>query len=367
MKIDSSTIHMDSERSYTNSTKTEQTTVSRQAGTGITTYSNTAFLFTYSEYSHLSGTNQAASQYDTYTPSPAGNKREPSDLYTNLSRNPFTITDAKTAREKFHEELIKRLEDLMERIKDQLLGIKRSDSTYIIDLTTGNQPGSIWTRQTHQTTAVSEQENTTFNSTGSVVTADGRSIDFHISLEMSRAFMETSETVTEETGYILTDPLVIQLDQAPDTISDQKWFFDRDGDGKKEEISQLAQGNAFLALDANENGKIDNGNELFGTRSGNGFKDLAAYDEDGNGWIDENDSVYSKLKIWVKDDSGNDKLMDLQQGDIGAIYLGAAGTHFSHNTLDTNETQAVVRQTGFYLHESTGAAGIVQQIDFATR
>ena len=58
--------------------------------------------------------------------------------------------------------------------------------------------------------------------------------------------------------------------------------------------------------------------------------------------------------------------MDLQQADIGAIYLGHTDTEFTHKSLDTNETQAVVRQTGFYLHESTGAAGTIQQIDFAT-
>ena len=30
--------------------------------------------------------------------------------------------------------------------------------------------------------------------------------------------------------------------------------------------------------------------ELFGTKSGNGFADLAKYDSDGNGWIDEADA-----------------------------------------------------------------------------
>ncbi len=40
--------------------------------------------------------------------------------------------------------------------------------------------------------------------------------------------------------------------------------------------------------------KINDGSELFGTSSGDGFKDLATYDEDENGWIDENDSIFSK-------------------------------------------------------------------------
>lgn len=42
-----------------------------------------------------------------------------------------------------------------------------------------------------------------------------------------------------------------------------------------------------LSLDQNGNGEIDNGTELFGTKSGDGFADLARYDLDYNGWIDE--------------------------------------------------------------------------------
>jgi len=285
-----------------------------------------------------------------------------------LANNHIAIDDVKTTFEKFQEEFIKRFEELMDRIRDRLLGVKEQDSEAILDISgSGNQPGAFWTRQTTESITVSETETTCFNSTGSVVTSDGRTIDFNISMEMSRSFTETIEAISSETQYILTDPLVIQLDNAPETISDQTWFFDIDSDGVKDEISQLAKGNGFLALDANENGQIDNGSELFGTQSGNGFKDLSVYDEDKNGWIDENDAVYSKLKIWAKDASGQDRLLDLQQADIGAIYLGSAATQFSHNDRTNNNTQAMVRQTGFYLHESTGQAGIVQQIDFAVK
>lgn len=369
MKIDSSAISMNSKSVHTNSTTTKQSTAMKQSGTGSAMYSSTSFLFSYTKYSGLTGSRQSG-QYDEYLStnvSPDNQEVLVSDLYTNPFNRYASINSPRSSLEKFHEEFIERLERLMERIKNQLLGINGHESGSVLDLTTQNQPGTIWTRQNYQSISVTEMESTTFNTSGSVITSDGRSIQFDISMEMSRSFTETVESITNETQYVLTDPLVIQLDNAPETISSQKWFFDIDGDGKKEEISQLAKGNAFLALDKNGNGKIDDGNELFGTKSGNGFKDLAAYDEDGNGWIDENDSVYTKLKIWVKDASGNDKLMDLKQADVGAIYLGAANTPFTHKTLDTNETQAVVRQTGFYLHESSGAAGTVQQIDFASK
>lgn len=370
IKIDSSQVSIDSGRIYTNNTQVTQQTVMRQPDTNVTTYSGSTFLSSYVQYSGTAISRGNYGQYDSFTNSMSDSgdtQTLTSDLYTNLAYNTVTIEQAKSAWQKYHEEFINRLEEFMERIKEQLLGRGYYDSDSILDLTTSSQPGTFWTRQDYQNVTVSETEATRFNSKGSVVTADGRTIDFNISMEMSRSFMETSESLTSQTQYILTDPLVIQLEDAPETISDQKWYFDIDGDGVEEEISQLARGNGFLALDENGNGKIDDGSELFGTKSGNGFKDLSAYDEDGNGWIDENDSVYSKLKIWVKDASGNDKLIGLGQADVGAIYLGAADTQFTHAAADTNETQAVVRQTGFYLHESTGAAGIVQQIDFATK
>lgn len=383
MKIDSSSISMDSERFYTNTTKATRAEKMQQVGTGTTTYSSTSFLFTYMEYSGSGNSSGQNGQYDNFSRSQesfGGQTALRPNLYTNSLNHSVTIADAQSSISKLHEELIRRLEELMEKIKNQLLGMdsrssnsitglstNASDSSSIVDLTTSSQPGSLWTRQSYQSVSITETETTTFQSTGTVVTADGRSIDFNISMEMSRSFTESAETLSSDTQYILTDPLIIQLEDAPETIDDQKWFFDIDGDGKEEEISQLAKGNAFLAMDKDGNGKIDNGNELFGAKTGNGFQELSEYDEDGNGWIDENDSAYSKLKIWVKDASGNDKLMDLKQADIGAIYLGASNTEFTHKAIDTNETQAVVRQTGFYLHESTGSAGIMQQIDFAAK
>lgn len=372
MKIDSSTVSMDSGRFYANSTQVTQETISTNLSTGAVRYSGTSFLSTYAEYSGTANNNTALDQYDSYLSSmnSSDSFATPlsSDLYTNLANNRLNIDRAKTTYEKFHEEFIKRMEELMDRIRNQLLGVKWNEDHTIVDVTsTSNQPGAFWTKETHESITVSETETTSFSSTGTVVTSDGRTIDFNVSMEMSRSFTETVESISSETQYILTDPLVIQLDNAPETISDQKWFFDIDGDGEKEEISELSKGNGFLALDKNGNGIIDDGNELFGTQSGNGFKDLAEYDDDGNGWIDENDAIYDKLKIWAKDASGKDKLMSLQQADVGAIYLGSTATRFSHNNLENNETQAVVQQTGFYLHESTGQAGIIQQIDFAVK
>ena len=119
-----------------------------------------------------------------------------------------------------------------------------------------------------------------------------------------------------------------------------------------------------MALDKNNDGKINDGTELFGTKSGDGFKDLAEYDEDKNGWIDENDSIFSKLKVWTKDEDGNDRLLNLKEADVGAIYLNNIDTQFSFKN-DAGDDNGVLRKTGIYLKESTGAAGTVAHVDLA--
>lgn len=225
----------------------------------------------------------------------------------------------------------------------------------------GVSNGTAWQKITASTGFVSEQESTTFASVGKVVTADGRSIDFNLEVSMSRAFMAETNML-EVKDYIKMDPLVINLDSNITSVSDQKFFFDLDADGDEENISFAGEGSGFLALDKNNDGVINDGSELFGTKSGDGFKDLDVYDEDGNGWIDENDSVFNKLKVWTKDSEGRDLLIDLKKADVGAIYLDSANSQFSLKDA-SNNLNAEIKKTGVYLKESTGAVGTISHVD----
>lgn len=223
----------------------------------------------------------------------------------------------------------------------------------------------VWQRITATSGTHTEFENTSFKSTGQVQTSDGRSLSFDVELTLGRSLVQRIDTLKDETyTRILTDPLVINMDTNATSISDQKFKFDIDSDGDEDEISFTGKGSGFLALDKNEDGKINDGSELFGTKSGDGFKDLSEYDDDKNGWIDENDVIFNKLKVWTKDEEGNDKLLNLKEADVGAIYLGNINTEFSYKDGMGN-TDAVLRKTGIYLKESTGAAGTVAHVDLA--
>ena len=207
-----------------------------------------------------------------------------------------------------------------------------------------------------------EQEETTFSGTGTALTEDGRSIDFGVSFSMSRRLTEYAG-MSVASAVSLIDPLVINVGSDVTHISDQSFYFDLDCDGQEEKISNLGKGSGFLAYDKNGDGKIGNGSELFGTKSGNGFADLAAYDKDGNGWIDENDEIYEKLSIWIRNEDGTDSLLSLKESDVGAIYLGNAETEFTHHNSNFL-TAAMMRSSGIFLRES-GGVGLVQQLDMA--
>ena len=198
--------------------------------------------------------------------------------------------------------------------------------------------------------------------TKAYVQAGNREIEIALDVSLSRSF--TSQTEMTLSLEILQDPLVISLDGTLPILSSHKFNFDIDSDGLSDQISVLKENSGFLALDKNKNGTIDDGNELFGTKSGDGFKDLSAFDDDKNGWIDENDKVFDRLQVWLRTEN-RDKLIALGELGIGAIYLGNTQTPFDIKS-ETNELLGQIKKSGFFLFEN-GKAGIISQIDLAVQ
>jgi hypothetical protein len=205
-----------------------------------------------------------------------------------------------------------------------------------------------------------ESERLSFNASGIIKTADGREINFGVQLNMSREFAASNQ-LTVKAGGALLDPLVINYDGPAAQLTDVKYQFDLDSDGQEEQISFLKEGSGFLAIDHNGDGVINNGKELFGPTGGNGFAELAQYDQDQNGWIDENDSIFNKLRIWTKDSSGQDTLFALGQKGIGAIFLGNISAEFG--LKDTANQLLGQAKTGGVFIKENGTAGTIQQLD----
>lgn len=209
----------------------------------------------------------------------------------------------------------------------------------------------------------SEAESMNFSAQGVVQTADGRRIDFTLELAMERVYSR-EENVSVRLGDAVRkqkDPLVINFGGAAAQLTDTKFSFDIDSDGKTDQVSFVGPNSGFIALDKNNDGKINNGSELFGAKSGDGFKDLAAYDQDKNGWIDENDPVFEQLKVWSKDAQGKDSLVGLKLKGVGALYLGKTATPFELKN-GNNDSLGTIRSGGVYLNEN-GSAGTLQQVD----
>ncbi len=316
-----------------------------------------------------------------------------SDNYNNLksARSAYLTSSEESLHEQIARIRAKLLESLLSFL--QLIGGDKARPGYketlgeTANMLTENSFVSVTSIKTSHV----EEEATSFSGQGIALTEDGRQIDFNVNFSLSRRF-ESYAGISMARAANLIDPLVINVGSDVTSISDQSFYFDIDCDGKEDKIRGLGPGTGFLTYDMNGDGIINDGSELFGTKSGDGFKDLARYDSDGNGWIDENDEIYGKLQVWLRGEDGEDTLLSLKEADVGAIYLGSAPTAYSYygDEGDANAAEAVrsatdvnnavnpasvdiassmavtamMRASGLFLRES-GGVGTVHQIDLA--
>lgn len=137
-------------------------------------------------------------------------------------------------------------------------------------------------------------------------------------------------------------PLVIDLDgNGVETLARGSVYFDHNNDGFAEDTGWSSPNDGILVLDKNNNGIIENGNELFGNNTylvsgktaDNGFSALAEYDSNHDKVINEQDAVFSILQVWK--DINSDGKVDLGElhfldsvniKDIGLAYKPQYGS-----------------------------------------
>ncbi len=151
-----------------------------------------------------------------------------------------------------------------------------------------------------------------------------------------------------------SDPLILDLGAAGIQLHslENGVYFDLDNNGFAERTAWIDTEDGFLALDRNDNGRIDNGGELFGdqvilkngSKSSSGFEALAEYDENADDIIDSQDEIFDKLLIWTdKNHNGiseTDELAALEQYHIISISL----KHVEQSVVD-EETGTRIAET----------------------
>ena len=214
-----------------------------------------------------------------------------------------------------------------------------------------------------QSHTLEEHETTTFSARGVIRTADDADIRFDLQLEMQRSYREESHTRIRMGAAEREDPLVINFSGNAAQLRDQRFDFDLNADGELQSLPVLASGSGYLVFDRNGDGRVNDGSELFGALSGDGYADLQARDDDGNGWIDSADTGSDQLFLWLPEGGGDGKLLTLEEAGIAAISTANIATPFELRG-EQNADLGAVRATGLYL-DTQNMVGTTQQIDMS--
>ena len=157
----------------------------------------------------------------------------------------------------------------------------------------------------------------------------------------------------------IIDPLIIDLNGngIETTTLNKGKLFDHENDGFAENSAWVGKDDGILAYDKNNNGKIDNGNEIFGdnyiksdgTKATSGFDALSDFDSNHDGIIDARDENFANIKIL----KGDGTILTLEEAGISSISLSKTQI----NNIDANGNTQLSSGTYTRADGTTGTLG----------
>jgi hypothetical protein len=221
------------------------------------------------------------------------------------------------------------------------------------------------------TTLLTEQQQLNFAMQGEFI-IDNKKVNLNYQLNLKASY--SSIHSIETTAAALKDPVVIQFGTRSIGYITDYTKFDINNDNKQNDLPIFSGDVGYLIFDKNNNHHVDNGGELFGPTTNNGFSELAQLDSNNNGFFDNQDDKYSQIYIWqpkqTKPNSNEQSpnkqnLVSLSQAGIKAISLNAITTQFNFRDQSKDnkgEINARLTQTSFAISENNKTLG-VHQID----
>jgi Ca2+-binding RTX toxin-like protein len=135
----------------------------------------------------------------------------------------------------------------------------------------------------------------------------------------------------------IAPPIVLDFDgdgKSLTEMADNKVRFDMNGDGIADKTGWIEQGDAFLALDRNGNGKIDDIKEISFVADKEGAKTdlegLAAFDSNGDAVLNGSDARFAEFRLWFDNNANGvtdaGELLSLAQAGVASVSLAGVAT-----------------------------------------
>jgi hypothetical protein len=246
------------------------------------------------------------------------------------------------------------------RLSSVIAALTDSDGSETLGVTIGAIPaGSTLTDGTHSFTATATLHDVAVTgwSLGNLSITPPGGYTGTFSLTVTATATESASTSTASYTVALavtvvsnnvTSPIVLDLNGDgihTTALGATQGKFDLLNNGSPIASGWISAGDAFLAVDLNGNGMIDNRSELFGGKIGEGYSQLSAYDSNHDGLIDYRDERFNDLEVWQDSNSNH-------RTDAGELRsLGAAGV----SSLSLSYTIQPVNDNGNLLLETSAA------------